>query len=340
MTKLIAIGLSLAAAALWTAVTATAAEQAPAAGPAPKRIFLLAGPKSHGPVGNGQHDYGWSVRLLKVMLDHSNVRDRVHVDYHLDGWPTDNKEVRGLEEADTIVVISDGRDGDKFSDALHLESDERVAFVEKQIKRGCGLVTFHFSTFTPEKYAPQVLDWTGGYFQWEKNGKRDWTSAITTIEAEVRPASPDHPVSRGVTPFTMKEEFYYNLRFNNLRFDAPVDVPAAPAAAPAGGVTRPLWVVPALHGREPDGDVVAWARQRPGGGRGFGTSCGHYYDNWKHDDLRKLVLNGIVWSAHIEVPQNGVEAKFYTHEQIEQELGSGGGAAGDEAKQEKPGRAK
>ena len=33
------------------------------------KIVLIAGKKSHGPVGNGIHDYGWSVRLLKVMLD-------------------------------------------------------------------------------------------------------------------------------------------------------------------------------------------------------------------------------------------------------------------------------
>ena len=51
------------------------------------KIVLIAGPKSHGPVGNGIHDYPWSVKLLKVMLDNSNIRDKVKVEYHLEGWP-------------------------------------------------------------------------------------------------------------------------------------------------------------------------------------------------------------------------------------------------------------
>src|SRR5262245_22085461 len=89
-----------------------------AAGSAPerprKKIVLIAGKKSHGPVGNGIHDYGWSVRLLKVMLDNSNIKDRVKVEYHLDGWPRDPKT---LDDADTIMVISDGRDGDLYEEA-------------------------------------------------------------------------------------------------------------------------------------------------------------------------------------------------------------------------------
>ena len=36
---------------------------------AQKQIVLIAGKKSHGPEGNGIHDYAWSVRLLKVLLD-------------------------------------------------------------------------------------------------------------------------------------------------------------------------------------------------------------------------------------------------------------------------------
>ena len=60
------------------------------AGPA-KKIVLIAGKKSHGPEGNGIHDYPWSVKLLKVMLDNSNVADKVRVEYHLDGWPENER---------------------------------------------------------------------------------------------------------------------------------------------------------------------------------------------------------------------------------------------------------
>lgn len=260
------------------------------------KIVLIAGPKSHGPVGNGIHDYPWSVKLLKVMLDRSNVADQVQVEYHLEGWPDDPTT---LEDADAVMVISDGRDGDRYEEAPHLQSEQRIATIQRRIDRGCGFLTFHFSTFAPDQHAERILDWTGGYFDWETDDRRQWYSAIQTIEAEVELPHPEHPVCRGVEPFSMREEFYYNLRF----------------AEDAAGVT-PLLRVPALPGRDEQGRVVAWVRERPDGGRGFGTTCGHFYDNWRNDDFRTLILNALVWTAGGEVPEEGVMSRYYSHEEI------------------------
>ena len=54
---------------------------------------------------------------------------------------------------------------------------------------------------------------------------------------------------------------------------------------------------------------MAWARQRPDGGRGFGFTGGHDHWNWGDDDFRKLVLNAIVWTAKLDVPAEGVPSK-------------------------------
>lgn len=267
----------------------------PAVGPPAraKKIVLIAGKKSHGPEGNGIHDYGWSVRLVKAMLDRSNVAGLVRVEAHLGGWP---RNPGTLEDADAVLIVSDGRDGHLFEEAPHLATPERVRLFDRLARRGCGLMTFHFSTFAPEKYRDEVLRWNGGYFQWEQAGKRAWYSAIRTLDTDVQLPSPKHPVARGVRPFRLREEFYYNLRLS-------------PDAVP-------LAAVPALKGRAPDGNVVAWAVERKGGGRGFGTTCGHFYDNWQNADFRKLVLNGLIWSAGVEVPPGGVETKYLTREEI------------------------
>ena len=274
-------------------------------GAAPRKVVVIAGQKSHGPEGNRIHDYPWSAKLVKVMLDNSNIRDQVRVEFHRDGWPADQ---RTLEEADTVMIISDGRDGKLYSEAPHLETPERVAFVERLMKRGCGLVTFHFSTFAPDKYGDKILDWNGGYFDWEENGARQWYSAIKTLNADLEIASPGHPIARGVKPFKMNEEFYYNLRFQ-----------------PNDARLRPLLTVSALGGRSLDGNVVAWAVERADGGRGFGTTCGHFYDNWKKDEFRKFVLNAVAWSAKVEVPPGGVETRYFEHDEITRALDSGGG---------------
>ena len=148
-----------------------------------KKIVLIAGKKSHGPVGNGIHDYPWSVKLLKVMLDNSNVAEHVRVEYHLDGWVEDEST---LDDADAIMVISDGRDGDAYEEAPQFASEEHRTAIAKQIARGSGFLTFHFSTFAPDQYADDILSWSGGYFDWETDGKKQWYSAIKTLDAEVQ----------------------------------------------------------------------------------------------------------------------------------------------------------
>ncbi len=260
------------------------------------KIVLIAGPKSHGPVGNGIHDYPWSVKLLKVMLDNSNIKDKVLVEYHLEGWP-ENPET--LNDADAIMVISDGRDGDKFEEAPHFINEEHLKLIQRQIDRGCGFLTFHFSTFAPDKYSQQIMDWSGGYFDWEENGLRRWYSAIKTAKAPIQLPHPEHATCRGINPFELREEFYFNLRFQ-----------------PDDPKLTPLFEVPQLDGRNENGNVVAWVKERSNGGRGFGTTCGHYYENWQNDSFRKFILNAIAWTAGLDVPEQGVQARYYTHAEI------------------------
>ncbi len=265
-----------------------------------KSIVVIAGLKSHGPEGNGIHDYAWSARLIKTMLEHSNIADAVEVTLHLNGWPTDTGQ---LIEADAVMIISDGRDGDIGREAPHLATPERIALMDELVARGCGVVTFHFSTFAPDALADRVLEWSGGYFDWETDGRREWYSEITTTEAEVTPASTDHSILRGVEPFTVREEFYHDIRFRDDRDG-----------------WLPVWQVEALPATTPHGDVVAWAIEREQGGRGFATTCGHFYDNWESPDFRKTILNGLAWAAHVAIPLEGIEAPFFDHDQIAEHL--------------------
>ena len=50
---------------------------------------------------------------------------------------------------------------------------------------------------------------------------------------------------------------------------------------------------------------VAWAYQRPGGGRGFGFTGAHNHVSWQDNNFRKVVLNAILWTAHVKVPEKG-----------------------------------
>lgn len=74
---------------------------------------------------------------------------------------------------------------------------------------------------------------------------------------------------------------------------------------------------PHVRARKGLAEHVAWVRQRPDGGRGFGFTGGDLHWNWANDDYRKFVLNGIIWSAGREVPHEGVPSRTPTFEELD-----------------------
>jgi type 1 glutamine amidotransferase len=255
----------------------------------PKKIVFLPGPLDAGHP-RGSHEYEKTARLFKECLDRSALAKELRTELHPRGWPDDP---RTLDDADTIVLISNG--ADRKAEDHPILVGERLKTLAKQMKRGCGLVAIHWTVFVPEKNGgEQFLDWIGGYFDYERgkpqNG-RAWYSKIQTVETSALPATLTHPVARGLKPFEVREEFYYNIRFR----------PADPRFVPILNTRIP---------GEADLQTVAWAVQRDDGGRGFGFTGGHFFDNWKQDEYRRMALNAIVWTAHGEVPKAGIDSAF------------------------------
>lgn len=250
-------------------------------GRGPKIVFL-AGHKSHGP---GAHEYEKDLRLLQSCLDDSKNVGPLRTELHLEGWPEDP---RTLDDADCIVLFSDGADQNEASHPLLV--GERLKVIERQMDRGCGLVIQHYATILPRRVESQFLQWVGGYFDYESGppaGK--WYSKIQWATTVPELASPNHPIVRGIRPFRLKEEYYYRMRF---------------AEETKGWTSILKTAIP----EEKQPQVVAWAMQRPDGGRGFATTCGHTHANFQLLDFRKLHLNAIVWCAGMDVPPGGVES--------------------------------
>ncbi len=266
----------------------------------PRHIVIVAGAKSHGPAGNGIHDYPAQARLVHDALQRSTLGDRLSITRAEDNaWPGD-----AIADADCLVVISDGRDGDlPYAEASHLADEQRIAEVDAAVRRGMGVVTVHFANFASEKDLPRALDWQGAAFQWQQGGERNWKSRITWACGVLDLLARDHPVLRGVASDHLREEFYHQLVFHH-------DV-------------TPLVKVRALPGETELDQTVAWCLQRPGGGRGFGTSIGHSLDIFRHDGVRTLLLNGIAWAAGADVPAEGVRVDVAEREQVDHRLGVG-----------------
>jgi type 1 glutamine amidotransferase len=243
--------------------------------PVPARIpnvAFIAGKKSHGP---GEHEYRKSLELLAKALE--KQLEFIDTRVHFDGWPTD-EEV--LNYVDTIVTFTDGSDHGERNHPLI--EPHRLKFLQKQIDRGAGFVALHYTVFVPaERVGTRFLDWIGGYFDYETGSTANkWFSKIETRDFKVYPAG-EHPILKGIEPFETKEEFYFNLRF-------PED-------------KKNLTPIFTLDPQKKDwSKVVGWAIERPKGGRGFGYTGGHFFKNFEDENVQKLLLNAILWTAKAE----------------------------------------
>ncbi|PCJ56548.1 MAG: hypothetical protein COA79_18490 [Planctomycetota bacterium] len=268
-----------------------------------KNILLVAGKKSHGPEGNGIHDYPAFVKTIKVLLDQSNNLKDINVQTVFDDWP---EEPSIFDSADTIVFISDGKDSDVCGEPVPFTTTpERFNCIEKQLERGCGFVTFHFSTFFNNQEGEKIQNWNGGYFKWQNEKKeREWYSNITRKNEFIDLPTPSHELSHGLIPFMLQEEYYYNIKFHQDQ----------------KGLI-PIWNIPTLPDlKDQTGGYVSWGFERKDGGRGFATTCGHDIGKFAIDQFRKMILNGIIWSANIPVPTEGVQSTMISTNLLQPEV--------------------
>jgi len=239
------------------------------------KIVLLAGAPSSKPMA---HEYFAGCALL---LEWLRLQPGVWP-VLARGWPRDE---RVLEGARSVVYFGDGGGKQPFADP------RRWAVLQRLLDGGAGLVLLHQAMdFPAGPDGAAIRGWLGAVYHSDIGSRGHWDMEFNDI--------PAHEVTRGVRPFAAPADgWLYNLHY-----------------APAG-------VTPLLRGAVPDksrstadakrhmgrAEVIAWAHQRPGGGRGFGFTGADLHRSWTYPSQRTLVLNGILWSAGLPVPAGGVQ---------------------------------
>lgn len=258
-----------------------------------KRIVFVAGRASHG-YGGHEH-YAGCMLLAKCLGELPNVECKVYKD----GWPKDSK---ALEGADAIVLFSDGGGGNPI--IPHLDE------VAPLMKKGVGLACLHYAVEAPKgKAGDALLEWTGGYFETHWSVNPHWKAEFTKF--------PDHPVARGVKPFAIDDEWYYHMRFPEGMKNVTPILSAVPPDATRERPDGPHSGNPTVRSRKGMAEHLLWVIERPDGGRGMGFTGGHWHWNWACDSFRTAVLNGIAWTAKIDVPPGGIPSKTPTWEELE-----------------------
>jgi len=236
---------------------------------APKKLLMVGqGPDGHPPM---THEYMDGLKVLETVLKPVKGLDITVV--KVDGKWEHGPEL--IDRSDGIVIFL--AEGAKWSQL----DEKRLAALKRATKRGAGVVGLHWGIGCKEdKYIAEWLPILGGC-----HGGSDRKYQV--VETDVTP-EPKSPVAAGISPFKIKDEFYYQLKF----------------VKPDGSVK------PAVTAKI-DGEQfpVAWTWERPDGGRSFGLSGLHFHENWKRPEYRRLVGQAVLWTLKLPVPDKGLSVE-------------------------------
>lgn len=243
------------------------------------KIVLVAGKASHGP---GDHEFFAGTALLCKMLQQT---PGVFPVMARDGWPKNEKIFEG---AKSTVFFMDGRNGHPII------KPERMQMLQQLMDKGAGFVNLHYAVDYPPKEGEQILGWLGGFYDARISTNPHWKADFRSL--------PAHPITRGVKPFAIQDEWYYNMHFiSGMKNVTPILRAVPPDES------RRTEDAKKYLGRE---EIVAWTYERGNGGRGFGFTGAHVHKNWGDENFRRLVVNAILWSANVEVPKEGAKVEL------------------------------
>ena len=262
--------------------------------PDPAKIVFVPGELSH---GYGMHEHRAGLLLVARSLK-QQWPELETVVTEKGAWPP----AHVLADADAIVMACEGS---KHVALPHIDEVDALA------DRGVGIAMIHYAVEPPEgPGAEAVRRWIGGNHERGWSINPDWAAKFTEF--------PDHPAANGLKPFSVYDEWYFHMRFV---FDRKGITPILETRPQLSTLLRndgPSSNNPDVRESVLRGErhAVAWAYERPGGGRGFGFTGAHHHHNYRDNNFRKTVLNGVAWVAHLEVPPGGVESAKPTWEEI------------------------
>ncbi len=156
-----------------------------------------------------------------------------------------------------------------------LLSPRHRAQAEKLLESGVGFTAIHWSTGAEKEIGADYEAILGGWFNFEFSG-------LTVDKQTLEQLEPSHPICRGWDDYLLRDEFYLNLKFH-------------PQAVPLLKVH--------VNGQD---QTVAWSHHRQDGGRSFGTTLGHFHDNFTDPRFRRMLVNGIMWTTGFDIPEAGL----------------------------------
>ena len=236
--------------------------------PAPLRVFLRCGPKTHGP---GDHDHPAFARDWRPLLNAAGMKVSIG-DADAKGvqtFPSDEQLAR------TDVLIIHRQAGGDF------KPDEKIR-VEKFAARGGSFVVIHAGAVAGnDASADFYKDLVGGSWRQKVTKWREGPMELKFVDKQ-------HGITQGIADFSMKDEIYYDM---DLRADIH---PLATAPTPK------------KKGDGFEAQTQIWTYEKPGAQRAFVFIPGHSYVNFSRPDVKLLLLRGVAWAGR-QTPSQQLE---------------------------------
>lgn len=184
------------------------------------------------------------------------------------GWPSDKSL---LEDLDAIALYSS-------PGAEILLKNAQPEEFKRLMKEGVGLASLHWSTgigdANNKELENEYINYLGGIFSFAFSG-------LDMAQAKVVQLEPGHAISNGWNDFEQLDEIYLDIKLLDE--------------------AKPLVEVRFKDRTQ----VVAWTYERSDGGRSYGNTLGHFHENFWIPEFRRSYVNGILWAAGYDIPDNG-----------------------------------
>jgi type 1 glutamine amidotransferase len=257
------LGVLVAAAVAVGASSAASESTADQSGPL--RIFLRGGLKTHGPVGNGQHDGPSFVKEWTPLLEARGARVASALRF-----PTADE----LAATDVIVMFC--------ANGGNIDGAEREYF-EAFLRRGGGIVALHDAVLARDAHWFKTI--IGGAWQ---NGVAKYYEGDNTYYY----VNGEHPITKGASNFTIDDEVYWDL---HMMPNAQILQAAMQPVRPARGAAPPP--EPAIGRLIPQ--LWVYENQLPGGTpyRAVVSLLGHHFSTFSSPHARAVFLRAIAWAG-------------------------------------------
>lgn len=213
-------------------------------------------------------------------------------------------DFKALKDADAVVILGEG---EKFHPFYKREN-----LIKELNDAGVSFGILHYALQPEDKIGYDALDYAiGGHYE-------PYFSVNPTFVAEFKEFAP-HPVSNGVRPFTIKDEWYFNIHFASAKNIVEIAKVIPPDAVRKGrkGAHSGNDIVRKNMGKS---ETILWVCENENGTRAMGFTGGHALWNFINDDYRKLVLNSVAWLAKLDVPSGGINSARPKFEDLEKQI--------------------